>query len=355
MSRIHEALARAAHDQDGEPAAAAPVEPGAALPHAIAADAAAFQHETPDQDRVPDNTTSPAPHVTALAGEPFPVELAAHAAARQAHRSPDAAAQAPPRARPPAARASSESIFERIDHALAEKVVADRKMSPVSREQYRRLAAVLHDAQGNRGVKVLLIASAVSGEGKTLTAANLALTLSESYQKRVLLIDADLRKPAQHAVFNIHTTVGLATGLEPGSEAKLTVHQVSPTLSVLPAGRPSADPMAGLVSGRMRQLVQEARDAFDWVIIDTPPVVLLPDANLLAAMSDGAILVIKANATPHDLVRRAAAAIGPPRILGTVLNRAATTSTAAYGAYAYQHQPETSAALVPSSAGPDRV
>ena len=69
---------------------------------------------------------------------------------------------------------------------------------PASREQYRRLAATLHHAQAEHGLKVVMVASAVPGEGKTLTATNLALTLSESYQRRVLLIDADLRRPSLH-------------------------------------------------------------------------------------------------------------------------------------------------------------
>jgi capsular exopolysaccharide synthesis family protein len=229
--------------------------------------------------------------------------------------------------------AAAAPLFERIDHTLAEKVVADANMSSISREQYRRLAAVLHDAQTNSGLSVVMIASAVSGEGKTLTASNLALTLSESYHKRVLLIDADLRKPTLHQVFRINSALGLSTGLAGGRDAKLTVHQVSPRLSVLPAGRPTTDPMAGLISERMQQLIDEAKQAFDWVIIDTPPVVLLPDANLLAAMVQGTVLVIRANSTPHNLVKRAVEAIGPQRIIGTVLNQAATTVGAGYGSY----------------------
>jgi capsular exopolysaccharide synthesis family protein len=161
--------------------------------------------------------------------------------------------------------------------------------------------------------------------------------LSESYQKRVLLIDADLRKPTLHQVFRINSTLGLSTGLDPANEAKLTVHQVSPRLSVLPAGRPTSDPMAGLVSDRMRRLIDEAREAFDWVIVDTPPIVLLPDANLLSAMVQGTVLVIRANSTPHDLVKRAVDAIGAPRIIGTVLNQAAIGSRSGYGAYSYYY------------------
>ena len=219
----------------------------------------------------------------------------------------------------------AERMFNGWNTELAEKLVVDPGMSPTSLEQYRRLAAVLHDAQAVSGLKVIMIASATSGEGKTLTAANLALTLSGSYRKRVLLMDADLRRPAVHQVFRLETSHGLADGLDTSREAHLVVRQISRTLSVLPAGRPTVDPMAALISGRMKQLVGEARDTFEWVIIDTPPLVLLSDANLLASMVDGVVLVIKAGSTSHELTKRAVEVVGRQRIVGVVLNRAART------------------------------
>jgi protein-tyrosine kinase len=231
-----------------------------------------------------------------------------------------AAAGVPRVARTPAS--GSMSTFDRVDRRLAEKVVLDAKMEPASREQYRRLSAVLHDAQANRGTRVIMLASAVASEGKTLTATNLALTLSESYHRRVLLIDADLRKPALHTIFRLDTTAGLSDGLGADGQASLLVRQITPRLSLLPGGRPNSDPMAGLTSERMRKLIEEAKEAFDWVIIDTPPIVLLPDANLLASMVDAAVLVVRAESTPHHLVKRAVDAIGQKRILGVVLNQA---------------------------------
>ncbi len=122
----------------------------------------------------------------------------------------------------------------------------------------------------------------------------------------------------------------------------MNVCQVSPTLTVLPAGQPTHDPMAGLTSDRMRRLLEEARDSFDWVIIDTPPTVLLSDAHLLAAMVDGTILVIRAKQTPFDLVKRATEAIGRSRILGVVLNGAESVQTSQYyNYYGYKPRPAT--------------
>lgn len=212
-------------------------------------------------------------------------------------------------------------LFRRFDFNLSEKLVVDRRILPVAREQYRRIAAILHDAQASRGLRVAMIASAVASEGKSLTASNLALTLSESYRRRVLLIDADLRRPALHRTFRIDAASGLADGLDPTSQGRLIVRQVLPNLAVLPAGNPVPDPMARIISERMRQLIEEASKTFDWVIIDAPPMMLLPDAHLLASMVDAAVLVVKAGSTPHHLVKRTIDAIGKQRILGVVLNR----------------------------------
>jgi capsular exopolysaccharide synthesis family protein len=320
MSRIDEALRRAAERQHSDEKDAV----AAASTHALAGQ-----------------------EIETLADEPFPVEITEH---RRLRAPAPAADEPPPRQsstrnsnRTTSEPAENEEtttngrgrLFERIDSRLAEKVVADANMSPLSREQYRRLAAVLHDAQANNGLKVVMIASAVPGEGKTLTAANLALTLSESYRQRVLLIDADLRKPTMHQIFQLNAATGLIEGLEADSEVKLVLRQVSPQLSILPAGRPTNDPMAGLTSERMHHLLIEAKETFDWVIIDTPPLMLLPDAHLLSSMVDGAVLIVRANSTPHEHVKRAADIIGRQRIAGVVLNQAESMVQPGYGAQYY--------------------
>ena len=275
--------------------------------------------------------------VRELAREPFPIELPEKRTSRVAPTpigSLAAEMADVPRAAPELPEVPKPgSLFERISASLAEKVVVDGNMLSSSREQYRRLAAALHHAQAARGLKIVMIASALPGEGKTLTASNLALTLSESYKKNVLLVDGDLRRPTLHTVFRIDNSAGLSEGLVQDVERRLPVRQVSERLAVLPAGRPSADPMAGLTSERMQRLLDEARDVFDWIIIDTPPVALMPDANLLAAMVDAAVLIVKAGSTPFELVERAIQAIGRERTVGVVLNRADPAEGAAGYAY----------------------
>ena len=275
----------------------------------------------------------------ALAQEDYPAEgVEGRRAARPGGAAPKTASF---QSSSPAVEPES-TLFERIDARLTEKIVIDDNMGTASREQYRRLAAVLHDAQGTTGLQVVMVCSAVAGEGKTLTASNLALTFSESYQKRVLLIDGDLRRPTLHSVFRLDTASGLADGLLSTNDTKMLVRQVSSRLAVLPAGRPSTDPMAGLTSDRMKRLLDEARQSFDWVILDTPPVMLLPDAHLMSSMVDGAVLVVRANTTPHELVRRSAEAIGRSRILGVVLNRAeASGQQGHYQYYGYGYGGDT--------------
>ena len=159
---------------------------------------------------------------------------------------------------------------------------------PGSVEQYRRLAATLHHAQAQTGLKIVMVASAMPGEGKTLTATNLALTLSESYRRKVLLIDADLRRPTMHQIFDIPNIAGLNEALT-AFEALPSAFELSPRLTLLPAGRPNPDPIGILTSPAMRELVTKRGDGFDWVIVDTPPVGLLTDANLLAGMVDAVV------------------------------------------------------------------
>ena len=333
MSRIEEALRRAAEQEAGT---VATEEAAPALE--VAAEAAT-------------DTRTTAAEATTLAREPFPVEVSdrhVEVAERRVaigERELERRHQPPPEPEPTEDETPREveqrdggpsRVFERIDAQLAEKVVADEAMSPMWREQYRKLAAVLHDAQAENGLTVVMIASAVPGEGKSLTSVNLALTLSESYQRRVLLIDADLRKPTLHQLFRLNSSAGLSEGLAAGDGAKLVVRQVSARLSVLPAGRPTGDPMAALSSPRMRKLIAEAKETFDWVILDTPPLVLLPDAHVLSSMVDGVVLVVRANSTPHALVMRAADIVGRDSITGVVLNQAAPDQPS-FGAGAHQY------------------
>jgi len=228
----------------------------------------------------------------------------------------------------------SLALFQGFSKVVSEKLVVTPDIAPASVEEYRKLAATLHHAQVDRGIRSVLITSAVVGEGKTLTATNLALTLSESYRRHVLLIDADLRRPSLHEVFQVPNVSGLNDGLDAGADRKLSIVQVSPRLSILTAGKPDPDPMGNLSSPRMQRVLKEATERFEWVIIDTPPVAIMTDANLLAAMVDVAVLVVLAGRTPFHALETAVQAIGREKILGVVLNR--VEDSVGNGGYPYR-------------------
>lgn len=225
---------------------------------------------------------------------------------------------------------------EGFDTSLAEKLIITGNVTPGAVEQYRRLAATLYHKQLERGIKTVLVASTLPGEGKTLTAVNLALTFSESYRRQVLLIDGDLRRPTTHEALQVPNLLGLNVGLKPESNGKLQLVEMSPRLSVLTAGQPEPDPMSRLASERMRRVLEEASARFEWVIIDTPPIAMLPDANLLATMADVALLVVAAGQAPLKLIQQAIDAVGRDRLLGVIFNRAEVdTSAGAYSYYSY--------------------
>jgi general secretion pathway protein A len=194
---------------------------------------------------------------------------------------------------------------------------ADRALAV---EQYRRLAAALHQAQAARGTRVVLVTSADPGEGKSLTACNLALTLAESYRLRALLVDADFRRPTLHGVFGGQPS-SAGGGAGAGLPLGLAAVQASPRLTVFVSSGPVADPTAALTSSALGKVLEDARARFDWVIIDTPPIGLMSDAKLLADMTDGAIVVVQAERSPYPGALRAIETIGRERVLGVVLNR----------------------------------
>ena len=197
---------------------------------------------------------------------------------------------------------------------------------------YCCLAAQIHKVRQSRPLSTVLIASAAPGEGKSLTAANLGLALSGSYQDRVMLVDADLRRPSLHKLFDTDNVVGLNEYLT-GTSASIQPVPLSPRLSLLPGGNPAGDPLAALTSDRMKDLLSTHARQHDWVIVDAPPLAALPDGHLLAALVQSVVLVVRAGCTPLAAVESAIKIVGRQAILGVVLNR----SSAPTGEYYYRY------------------
>jgi protein-tyrosine kinase len=279
----------------------------------------------PDADR-----PQPEPPAAQPPAAQAPTDAFGFADAADEFREPPSAtpppAPEPPRPplRPATVAAPAASLPARVSAreraAWLERLVTHPQADPATTDQFRKLAATLRQLQIERAARVVMISSALAAEGKTLTATNLALTLCESYDRRVLLIDADLRRPSLHAVFGEPLSPGLTDIVAGGSGTGLPVVQVSPRLSVLTAGSLRHDPVTALSSDRMHRLLLEASSAYDWVILDTSPVGMLPDAHLLSGMVDAVVMVVRVGASPYQVVQRAAESVGPERIVGVVLN-----------------------------------
>jgi protein-tyrosine kinase len=187
---------------------------------------------------------------------------------------------------------------------------------------YCRLAAQLHQIQQTRKLTTVMIASALPGEGKSLTAAILARALSEEYGKRVVLIDADLRRPSIHSLFGLSNSPGLNDCL--AGTVPVRPVRLSNTLCVVPAGSPEPNPLERLSSSTLREFLSEQARHSDWVVIDVPPLAACPDAGVLANLVDGVVVVVRAGKTPLAAVESTIAALGRERIVGVVLNRSAS-------------------------------
>jgi len=217
--------------------------------------------------------------------------------------------------------------------SLDAKLVVSAQAAPTTVQEYRQVAAALQEIQdrsewtGRSGLhqsfRAVLVTSALPGEGKTLTVANLALTLSDHLAKHVLVIDADLRRPAVHELLGLSNATGLSDVLRSGTD-NLPLQEVSPLLSVLSAGASWVDPQT-LGSDRMRTVLEECARRFEWVLVDAPAISFGTDARLLARLSRAVLLVIATGATSSRIVERALSEVGRACVIGTVLNQVAET------------------------------
>jgi capsular exopolysaccharide synthesis family protein len=202
-----------------------------------------------------------------------------------------------------------------------ELVVAHEPRSAVA-EAFRSLrTAVLFSAAG-APPRVILVTSAGAGEGKTINSLNLATTLADA-GSRVILLDVDLRRPGCHHVLGIDNECGLSSFLAGQAELDAVVHALdAPRLDFVPAGPTPPNPAELVGSARMREALERLQEEYDFVILDSPPVLPVTDASVLAREADGVVLVVKGHDTPRELVRRARDQLqqAGARLLGVVVN-----------------------------------
>ena len=214
-------------------------------------------------------------------------------------------------------------------------VVANYPRSPVA-EAYRMLRTNLQHNAGERTLRTLMVTSANPLEGKSVTVANLAAAIAQS-GLRVILIDADMRRPTQHQIFQLENEVGLSTVLHRGDVSVADVLQTVsvPNLSVVTSGPMSYSPSELLGSKRMGDLIELLEQYADILLFDTPPVMAVSDAAILASRLDGILLVIDAGHTRRGAAQRskeALIAVGG-HLLGVALNRMSQTRAGYYYYY----------------------
>jgi len=189
-------------------------------------------------------------------------------------------------------------------------------------ERFRTLRSRLYKIASTRKLKRVLITSGVAAEGKTFVASNLAQSIVQQPELRVLLIDADLRSSRLHLLFGAQICPGLSDYLRGEADEYAVIQKgMSENLFLIPGGNLVSNPSELLLSDRMKQLLNAVTPVFDWIIIDSPPTLPVHDASVLAEMVDGVLFVIRAGSTDAEIVERTSAEFQGKNLLGVVLNQ----------------------------------
>jgi protein-tyrosine kinase len=203
------------------------------------------------------------------------------------------------------------------------RLVCLREPASPAAESFRILRSKLLFPGSEAPPRAIMVTSAEPQDGKSLVAANLAVSIAQGLTSHVLLIDCDLRRPALHKIFGVKANQGLREYLETGTsvDSCMLKTQVE-KLTLLPAGRPLDSPSELLASPKMRRLVEEIKGQYEesFLVLDTPPAHVFADAAPLFSMADGVILVVRYGKTSRELIKDAIASVGAEKILGVVFN-----------------------------------
>jgi capsular exopolysaccharide synthesis family protein len=221
----------------------------------------------------------------------------------------------------PPATALTASDVPTFTVRLNPMLVAGLAPQSPAAEQYRALRTRLAHGEAASALRSVLITSPQKGEGKSVTAANLALTMAQELQRRVVIVDADLRKPSLQQMFGLPASPGLTEFLTGAAELTDVMKSLADHhLTVIPGGTIPMNPAELLGSTAMRRMLDHLRTRFDRVILDTPPVLPLADVAVLAPMVDGVLLVVRAGFTTRPGIENALRGFDSSRLVGVVLN-----------------------------------
>jgi capsular exopolysaccharide synthesis family protein len=213
----------------------------------------------------------------------------------------------------------------------------------VGAEKFRTLRSRLYQVASVQPLKRILITSSIPAEGKTFVAANLAQSFIRQENRRVLLIDSDLRASRLHLHVGAPDTPGLSDYLRgDADEYQVTQIEEGGNLCLIPGGSEVPNPSELLHSDRMRQLLDRMSQIFDWIVLDSPPALAVHDASILADMCDGVLFVVRAGSTDFELATKASSEFREKNLLGVVLNRVdkGDSYSGYYYGYGSQHEGE---------------
>ncbi|WP_035291771.1 CpsD/CapB family tyrosine-protein kinase [Clostridium sp. KNHs214] len=220
-------------------------------------------------------------------------------------------------------------------------LVIEKSPKSVPAEAYRTLRTNIQYASFDKELRRILVTSSGPGEGKSTTAANLALSIAET-GKSVLLIDCDLRKPSVHKKFKISNEKGVTNFLLGEVTFEQATKVYKNKLFIMTAGTIPPNPAEMLSSNKLKNFLKKVSDQFDMVIIDSPPVMAVTDAQILSTITDGVILVITSAQTEKAMAIKAKESLKKvnANILGVVLNRIKEENGKSYGYYYYYNEDE---------------
>jgi receptor protein-tyrosine kinase len=203
-------------------------------------------------------------------------------------------------------------------------------------EEFRSLRTRLNHLQTQQPLHSVVVTSASPAEGKTFTAVNLALAQAQLAENPILLADLDLRRPVIHHLFQTDRSPGFSDFLLDGIPLESVIRRIGNTnLYFLPAGTPVKNPLELLNLKQVRTSIESLSKVFNWVIVDTPPLLFSADANLLATLTDGVVMVVRIGATTYDNVIRAMQSLCENTVLGIVANGARASEL--YSKYTYYY------------------
>jgi exopolysaccharide/PEP-CTERM locus tyrosine autokinase len=225
--------------------------------------------------------------------------------------------------------------FNNIDKNL----VALLKPQSFENEQFKMLRTNLLFPSTGRSPRKILVTSAVPDEGKSFVAANLAISIAQSIQEYVLLIDCDIRRPCIHTQFGFGDVPGLSEHLADGPSLSSFILKTEVNkLSILPGGRPPHNPSELLSSQRMSKLLEEVTERYRdrYIVIDSPPPKLTAETRAISRQVDGILLVVEYGRTPRQMVSDLIDIIGKDKILGIILNKLDMRFSSYYGLGKYR-------------------